>query len=196
MLKRVKFWTGPSTVALFAEKARGAGLIDVVAGTEHVYVTVECGGDPGAAAWNVLAQLQKTYGQDWGLRPEECYQHMEHLSRVPSPWRRTRMTNEFYATFPQLWTLGAQAIADGTGEPVVPTVPFKIPSSWWAPLHEAQQTLDGPVWARLTRDARQEFVCGDQRIQRRLVRQHPALRPLAQVLDASFEGPLSPAFGA
>lgn len=65
----LRAWTGPCLVGQIAEKARDAGLAVTCEGTEHVYVRAD-GSDEGAAAWNVLVDLVRKHGTDFGLRPK------------------------------------------------------------------------------------------------------------------------------
>lgn len=69
MIYRMKIWTGPTLVQQLAEKAREAGLQEVRAGTEHIYVVVAAMSRDWAA-WNVCAALRSRHGTDYGLRPQ------------------------------------------------------------------------------------------------------------------------------
>lgn len=69
---RLKIWTGPASVMEIGESIKALGK-RVTFGTEHVYVDqeVERNSSPGAAAGNLLAELRKAYGKDFGLKPQE-----------------------------------------------------------------------------------------------------------------------------
>lgn len=63
---KVKFWTGPTLVKDIADAMRKAGIQVDLEGTEYVYVTSE-GDSFDGAAWNVLADLKREHGYDFGL---------------------------------------------------------------------------------------------------------------------------------
>jgi hypothetical protein len=65
----LRVWTGPCLVRQLADKARDAGVTVTCEGTEHVYVRAD-GSDGDAAAWNVLVDLVRKHGTDFGLRPK------------------------------------------------------------------------------------------------------------------------------
>lgn len=61
------FWTGPTIVKQIAEKMRAAGVTVLWEGTERVGVEAE-GATKEGARWNVLVDLRRTHGTDFGLR--------------------------------------------------------------------------------------------------------------------------------
>lgn len=65
----LRAWTGPCLVGQIADKARDAGVTVTCEGTEHVYVEAD-GTEGDAAAWNVLVDLVRKHGTDFGLRPK------------------------------------------------------------------------------------------------------------------------------
>lgn len=65
----LRIWTGPVLVHQLSEKLAEAGIEVCELGTEHVIVKHEAM-DPSSAAWNVLADLTRKHGTDFGLRPK------------------------------------------------------------------------------------------------------------------------------
>lgn len=65
----LRAWTGPCLVRQLADKLRDAGVTVTCEGTEHVYVLSD-GTEGDAAAWNVLVDLVRKHGTDFGLRPK------------------------------------------------------------------------------------------------------------------------------
>lgn len=65
----LRAWTGPCLVGQIADKLVEAGVEVTYRGTEQVLVEAD-GTDGGAAAWNVLVDLVRRHGTDFGLRPQ------------------------------------------------------------------------------------------------------------------------------
>lgn len=65
----LRIWTGPTLVHQLAEKLTEAGIEVCERGTEHVIVKHE-GMDAAGASWNVIADLMRKHGTDFGLRPK------------------------------------------------------------------------------------------------------------------------------
>ena len=65
----LRIWTGPVLVHQLAEKLTEAGIEVCERGTEHVIVKHDAT-DPSAAVWNMLADLMRKHGTDFGLRPK------------------------------------------------------------------------------------------------------------------------------
>ncbi len=61
-------YTGPGLVRPVADVCRAAGLYVTIEGTDGIYLVAE-GSDASAAAHNVLVDLQRAHGKDFGLRP-------------------------------------------------------------------------------------------------------------------------------
>lgn len=55
MLRRVRIWTGPVQVNEIAKRAEAAGYVSVLAGTEHIHVSLEDKLD----GWGILESLDK-----------------------------------------------------------------------------------------------------------------------------------------
>lgn len=66
----LKVWCGPALVKPIAEKMRAAGVHISFVGTEHLYCHGE-GSCIDAARHNVLADLMRMFGTDFGLRPRK-----------------------------------------------------------------------------------------------------------------------------
>ena len=65
---KISIWTGPTIVREIAAKIREAGVTVTVEGTETVYAVAD-GQTAEGAAWNVLVDLRRVHGTDFGLRP-------------------------------------------------------------------------------------------------------------------------------
>ena len=64
-----RIWTGPALVGQLADKLEEAGVEVTYRGTETLLAEHDGAGSEGAA-WNLLCNLTRKHGTDFGLRPE------------------------------------------------------------------------------------------------------------------------------